>query len=137
MPSTRASIWIPEAPRLRDTLRCRVLSAFAAFLLSSSPDAGPHTGTLDRELIRRGLRAQWPTLRRCFEQPTASSGKLTVRFVIGPDGRVTAAEQAQATTFSPGAVACVLSGVRQLKFAAPVGGSVLVTYPFIVDATGF
>lgn len=109
----------------------------AALLLSSSPDAGAYTGTLDKEQIRKAVRAQWPTVRRCFEQPDASSGKLVVRFVIGPDGRVTNSELAQPTTFPNTTVTCVLKAVKGVKTAPPFGGSVLVTYPFIIDATGF
>lgn len=114
-----------------------MLSVLVALMQSSSPDAGTHTGTLDKELIRRAMRAQWPTVRRCFEQPDASSGKLVVRFVIGPDGRVTNSELAQPTTFPNTTVTCVLKAVRSVKTQPPFGGSVLVTYPFIIDSTGF
>jgi len=114
-----------------------VFTLLAALVLSSSPDAGAYTGTLDKELIRKAMRAQWPTVRRCFEQPDASSGKLVVRFVIGPDGRVTESELAQPTTFSKSTIACVLKAVRSVKTQPPFGGSVLVTYPFFIDSTGF
>lgn len=106
-------------------------------MFSASSDAGPYTGTLDKELIRKAVRAQWPTVRRCFEQPDASSGKLVVRFVIGPDGRVTKSELAQPTTFPNTTVTCVLKTMKAVKTEPPSGGSVLVTYPFIIDATGF
>ena len=43
-----------------------------------------------------------------------------VRFVIGPDGRVTQSELAQPTTFSSGVVACVLKAVKGVKAAARV-----------------
>ena len=114
-----------------------MLFVLVALMQSASPDAGTHTGTLDKELIRKAIRAQWPTVRRCFEQPDASSGKLVVRFVIGPDGRVTNSELAQPTTFANTTVTCVLKAVKGVKTAPPYGGSVLVTYPFIVDSTGF
>lgn len=112
-----------------------MLSVLAALMLAS-PDAGAFTGTLDKELIRKAMHAQWPATRRCFEQPNAASGKFVVRFVIGPDGRVTQSELAQPTTFSSGVVACVLKAVKGVKTEPPWGGSVLVTYPFIIDMTG-
>ncbi|MER2563822.1 MAG: AgmX/PglI C-terminal domain-containing protein [Myxococcaceae bacterium] len=113
-----------------------MLSVLAALMLAS-PDAGAFTGTLDKELIRRAVHAQWPEVRRCFEQPNATSGKLVVRFVIGADGRVTESELAQPTTFPKPIVECVLSEVRRVKTAPPLGGSVVVTYPFFIDTIGF
>ena len=91
-----------------------VFASLAALMLAS-PDAGAFTGTLDKELIRKAMHAQWPATRRCFEQPNAASGKFVVRFVIGPDGRVTQSELAQPTTFSSGVVACVLKAVKVAK----------------------
>lgn len=110
-----------------------MIRLITTLVLSSSPDAGEYRGTLDRELIMKGIRAQMPTARRCFEEP---GGKLVVRFVIGPDGRVTESELAEPTTCSNKTVSCVLEAMKGVKTAPPLGGSVLVTYPFIIRMSG-
>ncbi|MBM4784192.1 MAG: energy transducer TonB [Archangiaceae bacterium] len=106
----------------------------ATLVLSSSPDAGAYTGTLDKQLIMKGIHAQRPTVRRCFVEPPR--GKLVVRFVIGPDGRVTESELAEPSPLSNKTVTCVLKAMKAVKTEPPVGGSVLVTYPFIFKMSG-
>lgn len=83
-----------------------------AALMLASPDAGAFTGTLDKELIMKGIRSQTPTARHCFEEP---GGKLVVRFVIGPDGSVTESELAEPTTCSNKTVSCVLKAMKGVK----------------------
>lgn len=59
-------------------------------------------------------------------------GKLTVRFVIAKDGKVSSS-QVKATTLPHGSVeACVVDRFTKLRFPEPKGGGiVIVAYPFI------
>lgn len=114
-----------------------MLSVLAALVLSSSPDAGAYTGKLDPKLITSAIHAQWPAIRRCVEEAQPNDGGLvSVRFVIGREGRVTTAELAEPSTAPKVVVQCVLTGVMALKTAAPRGGTVEVVFPFRIEYRG-
>lgn len=75
----------------------------------------------------------------CYEQhslPDPRSGRVSVRWVIAPDGRVARAEVAQDTLGAPAIERCLLAEICTWTFPAPVRGSVTVTYPFIFDSPG-
>ncbi|MEZ4444456.1 MAG: AgmX/PglI C-terminal domain-containing protein [Polyangiaceae bacterium] len=98
----------------------------------ASPTVGPRYG---KELIQRVIRREHAAMRRCYEtaRQTAPSleGKLTIRFVIGPDGRVTDAVTAE--SLEPGMDACVETVIRGLTFPAP-DHVINVRYPFVFRA---
>ena len=114
-----------------------MLSVLAALVLSSSPEAGAHTGTLDPKIITKVINGQGPVLRRGVEEAQANDGGIVkVRFVIGRDGRVTSAELAEPSTAPVTVVRCVLATVKAVKWAAPRGGTVEVVYPFLIEIRG-
>jgi hypothetical protein len=89
-------------------------------------------GSLDKDIIRRIVRAHIAELRSCYDAGLAKdptlAGKLVLRFEIGADGKVTLVEivddQLDATVS-----ACVAKAVRRWAFPKSEGG-VVVTYPF-------
>lgn len=98
-------------------------------------DGGPELGRLSPSRIREVVRAASGKMRRCYETALKrvpnESGRLTVRFEIGPDGRVFFAHIQDTTLSDPAAQACMLEEFRALRFPPPVGGVVTVNYPLV------
>ncbi|MCB9598624.1 MAG: TonB family protein [Sandaracinaceae bacterium] len=93
-------------------------------------------GSLSREVIQRVVRRQLPAVRYCYEQRLATApnlqGRLTVAFIVAPDGSVSAANVAQSTLTDETTEACVLAVIRRMQFPmAEGGGPVGVNYPFV------
>lgn len=61
----------------------------------------------------------------------ALSGKITVAFVILPDGKVESAEIRASTVNWPSLETAVIRRMRHWKFPKSVGGPVRVTFPFV------
>jgi hypothetical protein len=91
------------------------------------------SGRLPAEVIRRIVRMRFHELRACYERGLKTQpklrGKITVSFVIGPDGSVRSATNAGSDLPDPGVVACVTKTFHAMKFPQPEGGVVMVTYP--------
>jgi TonB family protein len=125
----------------KDTTRFALLRADALVPRPPGTDADGSTtsvsGRLPPEVIQRIIRGNYAALRACYVRRLAAepglAGKITVRFVIGTNGDVT---EASADTAFPNAkvTACVVDAFRQLKFPAPEGGIVTVTYPILFEA---
>ena len=120
-----------ETPALQAPRAHRVGRAAKAAVTAEKPEAPTVGGSLPREVIARVMRAYTPRIRSCYEQALASNPtlavKVTTSFVIGADGKVTAAEASGADR---SLTACVASVVKSATFPAPSGGSVRVSYPF-------
>lgn len=94
------------------------------------------TGPMSREEIQEVILANLDQIKQCHQQelrpcpPLAS--KVVVRFVIGPDGKVTQAEIKMTTLADPKVENCMLERIRAWKFPRPRGGGIVdVTYPFV------
>ncbi|MBK6577363.1 MAG: TonB family protein [Sandaracinaceae bacterium] len=106
------------------------------------PEARPlpptvSTSALSADAIRRVVRRRLGEVRHCYEQGLISqpdiSGTVSVRFVIGPTGSVSAATVAGSSLGAARVDSCVASAVRRWTFPAPEGGGmVAVTYPFML-----
>jgi len=101
-----------------------------------APGAATVMGSLDRTVIQRVIRRHLNQIRYCYERDLQVSpplaGKIAVRMVIGPEGRVTSANAAQDTLAWPKTTECVLRVIKRLRFPRPKGGGVVVvTYPFV------
>jgi len=93
------------------------------------------SGSLDKEGIRRVIHQHRAALRTCYQHALRTSptleGKVTVKFVIGRNGRVISAAPAMNTTLSAALAECIVGNVRTWVFP-PAGRDVVsVTYPFI------
>lgn len=99
-------------------------------------------GSLDKELIRRVIRANIGQIRYCYESELQSkpnlAGKVAVRFIINPSGDVSQAQVAEGSTLNePRLSECIRIRVRSWKFPSPKGGgNVVVTYPFLFKPSG-
>lgn len=92
---------------------------------------------LPAETIRRVVRSNFGRLRLCYKdalkRTPGESGRLKVRFEIGPSGRVFFAHIQDTTLTDPAAQACMLDEFRAFEFPPPVGGFVTVVYPIILE----
>ncbi len=95
------------------------------------------SGALDKDIIRRIVRAHINEVRACYNRgleldPTLA-GTLTVDFTIDAAGRVSAATEASTTVADRKVNACIVRAVKRWKFPKPQGGgSVEVEYPFVL-----
>ena len=111
------------------------------------PEMAQDGGTRDRELIRRVVRFHVDEVRRCYQAElvrrrkadagAAPTGKLTARWVVGAEGRVTSVELLTAV---PGTSVrfseCVTDSIRTWLFPKPnQPGVAVITYPFVFRPT--
>ncbi len=101
------------------------------------PGTGKVSGFSDRNVINRVVRRHMRQIRHAYERALKSepnlSGKVAVKFTIGPNGAVTAAT---ATGSAPARLRNDIARiVRRWRFPAS-GNSVTVTYPFVFSSTG-
>ncbi len=96
-------------------------------------------GGLDKDLIRRVVRAHINEIRYCYNQGLARDpnlkGRVAVQFQIGTTGKVPSAVVAENDLKDATVANCITTAVRRWQFPAPPGGgAVIVTYPFILQA---
>jgi hypothetical protein len=98
---------------------------------------GPSSGKLPPEVIQGIVRAHYPDFRRCYEVGLARdatlTGRVSVRFVIGRDGRVSNVCDGGSDMPDQEVAHCVSSSFYGLKFPAPQGGVVTVLYPIMLQ----
>lgn len=99
---------------------------------------GVTNGALDKDLIRRVVRAHINEVRHCYNQGLSKdpnlAGRVAVQFQITGTGKVAAAVAvASASTLDDVSVQrCVAKAVRRWSFPkASTGGTSMVTYPFV------
>lgn len=96
-------------------------------------------GAMDKDIIRRIVRAHINEIRLCFNQGLAKDptleGRVTIQFTIGPDGTVPVAVVQDSNLTDPKVAQCMAKAVKRWKFPKPDGGgNVVVTYPFVLTA---
>lgn len=93
------------------------------------------SGRLPPALVERALRYHRPKVRRCYERGLKDNpkltGRVTTRFVIGRDGRVSAAGNGGSDLPDGRVIACVAGTLSGLLFDAPQGGVATIVYPLI------
>ena len=93
---------------------------------------------LDKDIIRRIVRAHINEVRHCYNNGLAKtpdlSGRVEVKFAISAKGKVSSAK-VKSSTLSDSAVAtCIAKAVKRWKFPKPQGGvTVDVLYPFVLE----
>jgi hypothetical protein len=99
---------------------------------------GTTHGALDKDLIRRVVRAHINEVRHCYNQGLSKNpnlaGRVSVQFQIGGTGKVAAAVPvASSSTLDDVSVQrCVAQAVKRWSFPkASTGGTSMVTYPFV------
>ena len=93
---------------------------------------------IDKEAVRRIIRRHMSEITSCYEralqQDPNVSGKVAMRFVIGPTGEVTETGATENTTSNADLEACMNGRIRTWMFPAPNGGGIAeVNYPFVLQ----
>jgi len=97
----------------------------------------------DPDGIRAAIGEAMPDLRECYAAWVQANpdlhGTIKARFTITPDdegreGRVTDVVAADSTLEQPFLEGCVLNVLAGLRFEAPQGGPLTVSYPFVLSA---
>lgn len=96
-------------------------------------------GSIDREAVRRAIRAILNEIKNCYERRLQSNsnlgGKVVIRFVIGDQGRVRQASTKSTTLNDATVESCVAARIRNQRFPDPPEGTVAeVDYPFVFDS---
>ncbi|MEM6290562.1 MAG: AgmX/PglI C-terminal domain-containing protein [Myxococcota bacterium] len=98
---------------------------------------GKHTvtGSLDKQIIRRIVRAHVNEVRYCYEKGLVGDpsleGTVTIDFTISGNGKVTASSVASDSVGDGTVGTCVSKKIKRWRFPKPLGGGVVkVKYPF-------
>lgn len=94
-------------------------------------------GSIDHELVRRIVRAHIGELRNCYDRGLLGDpnlkGRVNVRFTVGSDGKIVAAELAEDTLGDPKVGTCIVTAVKRWEFPKFAGGTVIINYPFVFE----
>ncbi len=95
-------------------------------------------GSLDKDIIRRIVRAHINEVRYCYNQGLAKEpaleGRVAIKFTIGAKGKVTEATVESDSLSDDKVGKCIAKAVKRWKFPKPTGGGVVtVTYPFVLS----
>jgi hypothetical protein len=98
-------------------------------------------GGLDKDQIAEVILRHQGEITYCYEQGLQVkpdiSGRVAVKFLIGPGGRVTTAGIQHSSVRSSQVEGCIVRKLQAWNFPHPSGGvSVKVTYPFILRRVG-
>jgi TonB family protein len=98
--------------------------------VDSSPSA-----RLPPDSVRRVVRLAAGRFRNCYQDALRRApkiqGRVVVRFVIGPDGAVSSAQEESATLADRIGRQCVLAAFFDLRFPIPPGQNITVSYPLL------
>ncbi len=91
------------------------------------------SGRLPREVVHRTLRNNYGRVEMCYEKGLARNpnleGRVTVRFIIGNDGKVSNVSNGGSDLPDAEVVTCVMHAYSRVSFPQPEGGVVTVVYP--------
>jgi hypothetical protein len=93
------------------------------------------SGRLPPAVIQHIVRKNFGKFRTCYEaglgRNAELTGRVSARFVIGRDGKVSNVADGGSDLADPEVVKCVLSAVSSLEFPPPANGIVTVVYPIM------
>ncbi len=95
-------------------------------------------GSLDKDIIRRIVRAHINEVRYCYNRGLAKkpslAGRVEVEFIIAATGRVENAKVRRTNLADASVSQCIAKAVRRWKFPKPRGGGIVkVAYPFVLS----
>ncbi|MBK8481747.1 MAG: TonB family protein [Proteobacteria bacterium] len=98
-------------------------------------------GALDKEIIRRVIRAHINEVKFCYSQALQTDedlgGRVVIEFTIAANGTVVASRVQTSTLGNARVDQCIADAVRRWPFPKPKGGGiVIVSYPFVLQAAG-
>ncbi|MBK9754448.1 MAG: AgmX/PglI C-terminal domain-containing protein [Nannocystis sp.] len=94
-------------------------------------------GSLDKDIIRRIVRAHINEVRHCYNQGLSADpnlkGRVVIQFDIDLKGKVPNATVSEDTVPDKTVGACIRAALLRWTFPKPVGGVVTVSYPFVLE----
>lgn len=95
-------------------------------------------GNLDKDIVRRIVRAHINEIRSCYNaglrKDESLAGKVTIEFTIAADGFVNATKVADSELADATVGECMAKAVGKWQFPKPTGGGeVRVVYPFLLE----
>ncbi len=97
-------------------------------------------GQLDPAIVAKEVRSRMGAIKGCYERSLKRnpnlSGKIVVRWTITAAGTVQGVDTDSDTIGDPDIVACIKALIARWRFAAPSGGSVEVSFPFVFSSAG-
>jgi hypothetical protein len=92
-------------------------------------------GALDKEIIRRIVRAHMNEVKYCYDQELVRNkdlaGRVSVQFVISGIGQVISSFVQSTTMNNVRVESCVVGAIKRWSFPKPEGGGIaIVSYPF-------
>jgi len=96
------------------------------------------SGSLDKDIIRRIVRAHINEVRSCYNSELAKDpnlkGRVSIKFTIAASGKVSKAKVASSTLSNTTLESCIATAIKRWYFPKPKGGGVVtVTYPFVLE----
>jgi len=93
-------------------------------------------GALDKSLVDAVVKRHMNQIRYCYQRELTRSpdieGKVTMKFVIDRDGRVSAADVKTSSLDSAAVEGCLEARFQRFRFPEPKGGGIaIVAYPFV------
>jgi len=98
-------------------------------------------GALDKDIVRRIMRAHVNEVRHCYHQGLARNpvlrGRVRVAYTIGSEGSVLHTAVLDSTVADADVGTCITKAIMRWRFPKPQGGgSVNVVMPFLLDQSG-
>jgi hypothetical protein len=94
-------------------------------------------GNLEAEVIQAVVRAEYNRFRTCYREGLSRDprlrGRVSARFTIQQSGLVARVGDAGSDLPDATVVSCVLNVFTTLRFPRPVGGTVAVVYPVMLE----
>lgn len=102
------------------------------------PGESETSDSIDKDVIRRIVRAHLNEVRYCYSKGLASNpdlkGRVMVKFKIAPTGSVVESEVDSQTLGDDTVASCISEAVKRWEFPKPAGGGdVVVSYPFVLS----
>lgn len=96
------------------------------------------SGSLDKDIVRRIVRAHINEVRHCYNQglvkDPALDGRVTIAFTIAATGKVSASSVSKNDLDDENVGTCIAKAVKRWKFPKPTGGGTAnVVYPFVLS----
>ena len=92
-------------------------------------------GSLSKAEVLKVIQKNQARISACYERQLMKSpnlsGKLTIAWVIKPNGRVASVKQVLSSIKDAKLKSCVFGIVKKMRFPKPKGGKVKVKYPFV------
>jgi TonB family protein len=123
--------------RLLDSLACETQPPCADCTTTTGDQARP-VGSLDKEVVRAGIRSHIDQMKACYDSIADShpekQGRVIVRFAIAPSGAVETSCLVASSLNEASVDRCVVERPLGWRFPEPQGGGwVVVDYPFVFE----